>query len=187
MERIRPNTGGPGNQQPSNQNRSNNDFASRTVQKATGGPTLASKVLVGLLMVAALVFIVNATMQLFGKDQPRLGSAKVDRDGYQAVFLDNGQVYFGKLSDVNSEFVKLTDIYYLQVRQQGSDDDEGLQPAPNQQQVQPVLVKLGSELHGPEDVMFISRDKVLFWENLKDKDNSKVVEAIEREKDGAKE
>jgi len=29
------------------------------------------------------------------------------------------------------------------------------------------LVKLGCELHGPEDEMLINRDQVIFWENLK--------------------
>jgi len=33
--------------------------------------------------------------------------------GYQAVFLSNGQVYFGHLAKVNSAYPELTDIYYL--------------------------------------------------------------------------
>lgn len=105
------------------------------------------------------------------------GSAKVDKKAYQAVFLTNGQVYFGRLDDINSEYVTLKDIFYLQISQT---DEEGLQPADDQKQPQVTLVKLGrDELHGPQDVMFISRDQVLFWENLKDKDNSKVTKAIE--------
>jgi hypothetical protein len=90
---------------------------------------------------------------------------------YQAVFLANGQTYFGKLSNVNDQYVRLTDIYYLQVQQ-------SVQPAQSDAQNQPKvsLVKLGSELHGPEDEMLINRDQVYFWENLKD--DSKVVSAI---------
>jgi len=90
---------------------------------------------------------------------------------YQAVFLTNGQVYFGKFSQVNSSYVKLTDIYYLQVQQTVQPKDNS---SSNNQQVS--LAKLGGELHGPEDVMFINRDQVLFWENLKD--GGKVVTAI---------
>jgi hypothetical protein len=41
-------------------------------------------------------------------------------------------------------------------------------------------VKLGSELHGPQDAMFIDSDKVMFWENMKD--DSKVVQAIHQHK-----
>ena len=36
--------------------------------------------------------------------------------------------------------------------------------------------ELGGELHGPEDVMYVSREQVLFWENLKD--DGKVATAI---------
>jgi len=32
----------------------------------------------------------------------------------QAVFLDNGQVYFGKLSDTDKEFLLLNNVFYVQ-------------------------------------------------------------------------
>lgn len=144
-----------------------------------GTPSLASKVLVLLLIIASVVFIANMTLQLLGKNN--LGNSKVNNDNYQAVFLTNGQVYFGKLDDVNSGYVKLTDIYYLQVSQatDTNPDEEGIQPADDQQQQQISLAKLGKELHGPEDVMFISRNQVLFWENLKGSEDSQVTKAIE--------
>ncbi len=93
--------------------------------------------------------------------------------GYQAVFLDNGQVYFGKLSQSGKSY-KLSDIYYLQAGeslQQAASTSGGA--TPNIQ-----LIKLGSELHGPTDAMYIERSNLLFWENLKD--DSKVVEAIKK-------
>jgi hypothetical protein len=95
----------------------------------------------------------------------------IKKSQYQAVFLANGQVYFGKISNVSNSYVKLTDIYYLQVQQ-------AVQPAQSSSSEQPKvsLAKLGNELHGPEDEMQINRDQVLFWENLKD--DSKVVTAI---------
>jgi hypothetical protein len=93
---------------------------------------------------------------------------------YQAVFLTNGQVYFGKVSNINDGYVKLTDIYYLQVQQSVQPDDKSKTSSSDQSQVS--LAKLGSELHGPEDTMNISRQKVLFWENLKN--DGKVVQAI---------
>ena len=83
-------------------------------------------------------------------------------------------MYFGKVSNVNSDYVDLGDIYYLQVQQSVQPDAN--KNASNDPQVS--LAKLGSELHGPEDQMKISRDQILFWENLKD--NSKVVEAIKK-------
>lgn len=99
----------------------------------------------------------------------------VKKNQYQAVFLTNGQVYFGKLSSINDRYVNLTDIYYLQVQQSVQPGAAaGTSPATGNSQVS--LAQLGSELHGPDNQMYINRDQVLFWENLKD--NGKVVEAI---------
>lgn len=137
-----------------------------------GEPTLASKVLLVLVILLAISFVAVLGLNAFK------GSAEslVKKDQYQAVFLDNGQVYFGKLDDVNNEYLKLTDIYYLQVNQQVQPEQvEAGQQAP-QTQPQISLAKLGNELHGPEDVMFILRAKVTFWENLKN--DGQVVKAI---------
>lgn len=107
------------------------------------------------------------------------GSSLVgDNDNeYEAVFLTNGQVYFSKVEDRNKPFLTLNDIYYLRVQQ-------NLQPSPNNQENQPSisLVKLGNELHGPEDVMFVNRDHILFIEPLKT--DSNVVQAIRKDKTG---
>ena len=96
---------------------------------------------------------------------------------YQAVFLTNGQVYFGKITDLNHKYVSVTDIYYLQV-QQSSSTDGSLQNASgsSDSNSQVSLAKLGSELHGPEDKMNVASDQVLFWENMKN--DSKVSQAI---------
>ena len=98
---------------------------------------------------------------------------KSGRSDYQAVFLSNGQVYFGKLSGESSNTPVLKDIYYLQVQQQ-------VQPADNadkaSQTPQVQLVKLGNEIHGPLDEMRFNRDTLLFVEDLKS--DGKVVTAI---------
>lgn len=91
----------------------------------------------------------------------------IDGDKYQAVFLTNGQHYFGKLQDVNDKYMKLTDIYYLQrsnsdESEPGSEDIQ--QSAGSQSNLE--LKKLGDEVHGPEDEMIISRDSILYYENL---------------------
>ncbi|KKS87977.1 hypothetical protein A3I36_00305 [Candidatus Giovannonibacteria bacterium RIFCSPLOWO2_02_FULL_45_28] len=92
------------------------------------------------------------------------------KNTYQAVFLTNSQVYFGRLSDARSSYPVLTDIFYLQVAQPLQ---AGNPPAGGQVQ----LVKLGNELHGPKDEMRINRDHILFVEDLKP--DSQVVKAIE--------
>lgn len=126
---------------------------------------IVKKVFFGLLSVLLVLAIYTTATKVFG------GSGKaLKRNKYQALFLTNGQVYFGKLSQVDSSYVKITDIYYLQVQQQ-------VQPEKKQEeQPQVSLAKLGSELHGPEDAMYVAREQVLFWENLKD--DGKVARAI---------
>jgi hypothetical protein len=131
-----------------------------------------------LAAVVALVVVGGGAWYLGGSDLIK-GSGQVlgANTGYQAVFLTNGQVYFGKLESADSSSLVLRDIYYLKVTQ-------ALQPAPVEgeqaaaQQPNIQLVKLGSELHGPEDAMYLQQDKVLFWENMKG--DSKVVEAINK-------
>jgi hypothetical protein len=125
-------------------------------------------IIVALLIAAAVFYGLRYTGVV-----PGAGTAT---SGYQAVFLSNGQVYFGKVSSTTSSDLVLEDIYYLQVEGQIQPEQQGTQ------QPKLSLVKLGNELHGPQDKMIINRDHVLFWENLKD--DGKVVSAIKDHKAG---
>jgi len=40
------------------------------------------------------------------------------------------------------------------------------------------LIKLGSEIHGPDDEMIVSKDQILFFENLKK--DSQVSASIDK-------
>lgn len=110
-----------------------------------------------LLLVAILVFggwsFYNSTM-----------GSSIDSGKYQAVFFSNGQVYFGKLHTLNGGYMKLTDVFYLQTK---TADSTKLQDAGTQSNPGVELIKLGSEIHGPTDEMIISKDQILFFENLK--------------------
>lgn len=90
----------------------------------------------------------------------------VDSNKYQAVFLTNGQVYFGKLKGMGGGYYKLTNIFYLQASgtEQKSDNPQETTQSENSN-VQ--LIKLGNEVHGPEDSMIVGKEQVLFFENLK--------------------
>jgi hypothetical protein len=125
-------------------------------------------ILVALLCIAALGWFANRALAAMTAD------SAVKAKQYQAVFLTNGQVYFGKVSKVDGSYVKVTDIYYLQVQQTVQPKDTSAAAAAANQQVS--LAKLGGELHGPEDIMYVSRQQVLFWENLKA--DGKVAKAI---------
>ncbi len=127
------------------------------------------------VMAVVAIAVVGAAGWFFaGANLKTSGTVLGTNTDYQAVFLTNGQVYFGKLTE-GSDWMKLTDIYYLQVTQNLQQADTST-AAKNDIQ----LVKLGSELHAPQDEMHIDRDKILFWENLKD--DGKVVQAIHQYK-----
>lgn len=131
-------------------------------------------VVLGLVIVVLAVVCVLFRQQLFN-GKPAGGMMWSSKAKYQSVFLTNGQVYFGKISNMDNNFVTLTDIYYLQVGpQQGS----GTSTTTAQQEIH--LVKLGQELHGPTDEMHISRQQILFYEDLKD--DGQVVTAILKDK-----
>lgn len=129
-----------------------------------------------IVMVFAVTVILVALIALLifgGNGDSNKETDLINTEKYQAVFLDSqdGQVYFGKLVVFNEDMYALTDIFYVRVEQP-------IQPegANQQQQANISLAKLGNELHGPEDAMYIRRDKVLYWENLKD--DGQVVSAI---------
>lgn len=103
-------------------------------------------------------------------------AANIDSNKYQAVFFTNGQVYFGKLKSVNSGYMKLTDIYYLQAQANESESENPQETSSQNSDVQ--LIKLGNEVHGPEDEMIISKDQILFFENLKG--DGKVSDSIKQ-------
>jgi hypothetical protein len=88
-------------------------------------------------------------------------------NSYQAVFLSSGQVFFGKITYSDSQYVQLTDIYYLQM-------PEALEKQDSEQNM--VLIKRGNELHGPNDGMKINKSQILFIEEVKD--SGKVAQAI---------
>lgn len=88
----------------------------------------------------------------------------IDKSKYQAVFLSSGQVYFGKLEQSTGEYLRLTDVFYLQTK---TDTESENPQAATTDDTNVELIKLGNEIHGPQDEMIISRDQVLFFENLK--------------------
>ena len=99
---------------------------------------------------------------------------------WQAVFLSNGQVYFGKVTSADSQYVRLESIYYLQVVNQPlqrSAEGEVPEGTPQEQEQRLTLIKLGNEIHGPFDAMTINRAHVVLIEDLKN--DSRVVQAIQ--------
>lgn len=132
-------------------------------------------IVVALLAIGAQLWVLRSRMD-----------AAIPSNAYQAVFLTNGQVYFGKLHTLNRGYMVLTDVYYLQeelVQAAGADDKKATTSSTDAaaQDTQLKIIRLGEEIHQPQNGMVISRDHILYWENLVE--NSRIVDAIAKEKE----
>lgn len=139
--------------------------------KRGGDKTQLFRIAVVVLLFAATILALAAITYLaFAKDGTNQNKY-VESNKYQAVFLTNGQVYFGNVSDINKDFIRLQNIYYL--TQNTTTDSKGNTTADGNY----TLVKLGcQQIHDPTDEMLISQNQVSFWENLQD--SGKVVTSI---------
>ncbi len=129
------------------------------------------RIFVMLLVLIALILVVLVVRtQLFRAGISTLfaptAAELIDRNLYQAVFLANGSTYFGKLQEQGSDWFVLTDVFYISVS-----DQSGTQ-----------LIKRGTEPQGPKEPMIISRQQILFIENMRD--DSDIVTLIKKFKSG---
>lgn len=94
----------------------------------------------------------------------------VNKNKRQVVYLTNGQVYFGNLINSSDQYIQLRDAYYPQSEQTTTDGKK-------------VTLKPISEAYTAENIIYINRDQILFYENLAD--SSKINDAIQRFKSSA--
>jgi hypothetical protein len=83
---------------------------------------------------------------------------------YQAIFVDNGQVFFGKLENGASLHPLLRDVYYI-----------GRQASPDGKEVKNILLKRGNEWHAP-DFMYLTSSHIVMIEPVSP--TSRVAELI---------
>jgi hypothetical protein len=88
---------------------------------------------------------------------------------YQAVFMDNGQVFFGKIENSGGDYPLLREVYYI-----------GRQSSADGKEVKNILVKRGNEWHGPE-YMYINRQHIVVIEPVAA--NARVAQLIKEAKD----
>ena len=123
---------------------------------------LVRSVLAPLLSAAAL-----AACGPFGAPDPKFDTP------YQAVFLANGQVFFGRLSGAGTDHPRMDDVFYVQT-----------QVNPETKQTTSVLIRRGKEWHGPT-YMHLNARSILLIEPVGT--DSKVAQLIaEAQKQGAK-
>lgn len=153
---VRPN-------QPADQPMQHAAPAVHAPKRGRGNP-LAGMRLAQFVLIVATVILAAVLIVYIGNFKKSSGEQGfVDDQKMQAVFLNGGQVYFGKVSDLNEKYMRMSDIYYLRVNQQVQPNQTNNQNTSNDIS----LVKLGCELHGPQDSMVINREQIIFWENLK--------------------
>ncbi len=111
----------------------------------------------GLLPVLGVVILAVIAI-LLGVQTFRSGggtSEKIEfHTPYQAVLLNNGLAYFGKVESQDSKFITLSDVYYIR-----SSANKNADPKSQQN----VLVKRGKEWHEP-DRMTINLASIVFIE-----------------------
>lgn len=118
-------------------------------------------------LVGAIILTIAVGAAWMMWSQQRGIVATIDTNKYQAVFLSNGQVYFGKLTLVNSDYLQLASVYYLerQMTANSSASESETEQMPTDNNFQ--LLKYSDVLYGSEDAMIISKSDIIRYENLR--------------------
>lgn len=95
----------------------------------------------------------------------------INGDEMQAVYMVNGQMYFGKLQNTDGTYLYMKSPYMPDSNTAGSSDAGSAS----------ALVRVKNQLWGPEDTIAIRADQVAFWQNLRS--DSKVTQAIKAKQD----
>lgn len=111
----------------------------------------------------------------------------IDTSRYQAVYLDNDDVYFGKVQKLLNGDILLNDVFRVQAApvetaKTPTSSTDTASTGSTQQSSEIRLIKPGKELHAPDDTMLINTGKVRFIENIGNK--SSVAKAINDYRDG---
>ncbi|MFZ2545228.1 MAG: hypothetical protein WAW80_04580 [Candidatus Saccharimonadales bacterium] len=137
--------------------------------------------LIPAIISAVVVVIIIVAVVVWPKPQTTSTATAIDTSKYQAVFFTNGNVYFGKLQPFNDEYMKMTTVYYPKTQAKATDQTPTTKKTDTEDtQSNVTLIKLSDEIHGPEDEMFISKDQVQFFQNLRA--DSKVAKLIDGQK-----
>ncbi len=144
--------------------------------KPTSNKPSVVKRLISWLVVLLLVAVVAFGAWFVWTNVINKTDAGIDSSKYQAVFLTNGQIYFGKLHTYDGEYLRLTTGYYPQAKATDEATTDTTETDTSASGIQ--LIRLGDEVYGPEDEIFISKKQILHYENLKS--DSKVSQLIDQ-------
>lgn len=127
--------------------------------------------------VIGLVIILALAWGAFSSMQSHKPNTKGPR---QALFLADGQIFFGYASDLKNQVVTLTDVFYLRSQSSLTPADPKATATPATNAVD--LIKLGDEIYGPTDEMHFNRDRITHMEDMKadSQINQKIKEFKEK-------
>jgi hypothetical protein len=115
-------------------------------------------------IVTSAAIVIAAALSVIAYQGARGRSVPELSTPYHAVALANGQVFFGRIDALGTEYTVLRDVFYIQSRQN-----------PETKQVANVLIKRGGEWHAP-DRMILNRQQVVLIEPVKQ--DSQVAKLI---------
>ncbi len=118
-----------------------------------------------ILLIAALIIVVGVISFVVTRN----GSANSGKRS--VIVMNNGQTYFGHLSDTDKDFFTLKDVFYPQ-------DPASVRNTNPDVKKKVSLFRYGDEVYGPVSMMRINRDDVVYYSVMRD--NSKINEAIDR-------
>lgn len=126
-----------------------------------------------ILPVFVVVIIILASIFYFAlKERGNKDDTAQKEPDWCAVKLINGEVYYGQISNKESDPVIIKNVYY-NYDQLKKDSNN---PSEEEKSASLRLVKRGNEAHGPSGSMNIVRAQVVYMESLKP--DSKVLRAI---------
>lgn len=114
---------------------------------------IVGRLLLGVLVLAGLAGAVWVASLLLAEGDPVGGQVVPDR--YQAVFLEDGQVLFGRLREARDGYFELVDAFVIQ-------EVPGEEDAPPTQELRSVR----DALHEPDGNVLLRREHVVRIDNL---------------------
>lgn len=124
-----------------------------------------------MIISIAIIIILLIYLVIQNLSNGHVGGLSQNKANWQAIFLSNGQVYFGNMVSENNDSVIIQNIYYLQ-------DQISLHQGAEQLPKDFPLIKLGKEVHGPYDEMRINRQHIIFVEDMHP--DGKIMQAIDK-------
>lgn len=136
-----------------------------------GAHRIVKKIVCIVVIVAALVWL-DANFNILASSQAN----KQARAHVQAVFLSNGQVYFGTLSRHGVGYWRLDNTHYIQVSKVPSAPSPDVPAGNASEETRTTLMRSSDDMHRPHNTMIIPASTILFWQNLQN--DSPVAQAI---------